>query len=513
MSAFLPPRALTVALAWTLVPLNASVASPPAKAVADDASAPSAAGAPALVEAIAPLLSDRALAGARIGVLITRADGSGEPVYALAADEALHPASNTKLLTTAAALVTLGPTYVFTTDVVTPEPLVDGVAPTLFLVGRGDPTFMTENLWKLLDEARVAGLREVAGDLVVDESFFTKEHTPPGFESQRTDEAFRAPSGAASLNFNQVSLTVTPGATVGAPAVVRLSPEGGYATVKNATRTRAKGRSKLNVKVVPKGERVEVVLTGSLPLDAPPFTTRRRIENPAVFLGTTARHLLAQMGIPVRGQVKTGTAPASATLLGRTASRPLAVIVGDVNKYSNNFMAEQLVRTLGAVRRGRGDWTAGRAVVLEWARTELRREILRYANGSGLFGDTAMSPRDLVRVLTYMQTRRPALPEFAASLAIGGLDGTMWKRARSFEPYTIRAKTGTLDGVVALSGYAPFADGTLAAFSILTNEVTGRGWEVWRVHEQMLALLGAFDPTTGTLRPPLASPVAPPSAP
>lgn len=471
---------------------------------------PVATGAPALVEAIAPLLEERALSGARLGVLITRADGTGEPVYAFAPDEPLHPASNTKLLTTAAALVLLGPAYVFFTDVASPAPLTDGVAPALYLVGHGDPAFMTENLWKLLDEARVAGLREVAGDLFVDESFFTKDHTPPGFDSQRTDEAFRAPSGAASLNFNQLSLTVTPGATVGAPALVRISPEGGYATVKNATRTRAKGKSKLNVKVVPKAERVEVVLTGSLPLDAPPFTTRRRIENPAIFLGTTARHLLAQMGIPVRGQIRTGTVPASATVLGRTGSRPLAVIVGDVNKYSNNFMAEQLVRTLGAVKRGRGDWTAGRAVVLEWARTELRREILRYANGSGLFGDTAMSPRDLVRVLTYMHTRRPSLPEFAASLAVAGIDGTMWKRARTFEPYTLRAKTGTLDGVVALSGYAPFADGTLAAFSILTNDVTARSGQVWKIHEQMLALLGGYDPTTQTLRPaPTSAPPVP----
>ena len=469
---------------------------------------PGASGAPALLAAFGPLLGDRALTGARLTLLVTPANG-GAPVFGYHPDERLHPASNTKLLTTAAALVRLGPGYTFATDLAAP-PLIRGVASALHLIGRGDPSFLSESLWKLIEEARLNGLKEVAGDLIVDETFFTAAHSPPGFESKTTDEAFRAPSGAASLNFNQLVVSVWPGEKAGTAVVVRVSPDSGYATVINTGRTRAKGKPRLNVIVVPDRGRVTVRVSGSLTLDGGPFVTRRRIDDPGLFLGMTARMMLSQAGIPVRGKIRSGRAPVDTILLARSESRPLGALIGDVNKFSNNFMAEQLVRTLGAVRRGRGDWSAGCAEVLDFVHTELGRDGLRFANGSGLFGDTAFSARDVIRLLTYMKTRQPYLPEFEASLAVGGIDGTMARRARGFAPYTLRVKTGTLDGVVALSGYAPFADGTTAAFSILMNDVPGRAWEVWKLHDRMLELIGRFDPASGTLRaPPAEVPVAP----
>lgn len=472
------------------------------RAAAPDAAPPlvGATGAPAVQAAFAPILAEKALTGAKVSVLVVPAVG-GEPVFGYHADDRVHPASNTKLLTTAAALSRLGPAYTFATDLAAPS-ITGGVVPTLYLIGRGDPSFLTESLWKLVDEARLNGLTEVAGDLVIDESFFTGDHTPPGFDAQTTDEAFRAPSGAASLNFNQLVLHIAPGAKAGEPVVVRVAPDSGYAKIENTARTRAKGKPRLNVIVEPDGERVVARISGSLTLDGGPFITRRRIVNPAIFLGMAARKLLADAKIPVRGRVLVGKAPTGTVLLARTESRPLGALVGDVNKFSNNFMAEQLFRTLGATRRGRGDWDAGRTEVLDFARADLGRDGMRLANGSGLFGDTSMSARDLVRVLVYMKTRRPFLPEFEASLAIGGVDGTMARRARAALPYALRVKTGTLDGVVALSGYTLFADGSPAAFSILMNDVPGKSWQVWRLHDRMLEVLGRWDPATATLRAP-----------
>ncbi len=115
-------------------------------------------------------------------------------------------------------------------------------------------------------------------------------------------------------------------------------------------------------------------------------------------------------------------------------------------------------------------------------------------NGSGLFGDTAFSARQLVRVLRFMRARRPALPEYAASLAIAGHDGTLRKRNRGFPVGGVRAKTGTLDGVVCISGYVTFADGTPGVFSFLMNGVPGRAWSVWAVQDAMLKVLTEYSP-------------------
>ena len=455
----------------------------------------------ALGAAFEKVLTNKALKGARVTVYVAPANG-GPVVYEHAGDERLHPASNTKLLTTAAVLVRLGPEYTWHTPLTAPT-FTDGVASSLTLVARGDPSFVTETLAKLVEDAHLNGLREVAGDLVVDESYFGPEHSPPGFDAHVTDEAFRAPSGAASLNFNQIAVQIAPGAKAGDPVVVRLSPDCNYARVDNKATTRAKGRPRAEISVLPDHGKVVVRISGTLPVGAEPYTTRRRIDDPALFTGMALRKALEQSGIPVRGTVRIQSTPtpAGGVEIARTVSRPLGTLIGDVNKYSNNFMAEQLLRTLGAVKRGRGDWDAGRAEVLDFAQVELGLTGIRYANGSGLFGDTALSGRDFVTLLSHMHTRRPYLPEFEASLAIGGADGTMQKRAHGFAPYTLRVKTGTLDGVVALSGYAPFADGSVAAFSILMNDVAGRPWEIWKLHDRMLTLIGAWDPTTSTLRP------------
>jgi len=165
----------------------------------------------------------------------------------------------------------------------------------------------------------------------------------------------------------------------------------------------------------------------------------------------------------------------------------MASAVGDVNKLSNNMMAETVVRTIGREKGGAGDWAAGTRVVGDWLQETVGlREGFRFVNGSGLFGETAFSARDMVQVLRHMHRRRPTMPEYLASLAIGATDGTLRRRMKDVDKASVRAKTGTLDGVVCLSGYLTFADGTPGVFSILINDFPGAAWRIWGIQDRIV---------------------------
>jgi D-alanyl-D-alanine carboxypeptidase/D-alanyl-D-alanine-endopeptidase (penicillin-binding protein 4) len=458
-----------------------------------DEPSPRVSGDPTLVRTMSPLLEKPALRGAKLSVFVAPVD-DGPPVFAVEPDQPLHPASNTKLFTIAAALERLGPTFTWSTDLAAGE-VKDGEADQLYLIGHGDPYFVIESTWEMAESARFdGGLRKVKGDLIVDDSFFTPQRLAPGFDTDHTDSAYRAATGAMSLDFNSVTIYVRPGAVAGAPAQVQVRPDVGYAEVQVDATTIARGRAHVTVSSAPSGDRTRIVVAGHIPLDNPGITTRRRIDDPPLFAGLALKDALRRAGIEVAGAVKMGKAPDKRVVLARHQSPSLAIVASETNKLSNNFMAETILRTLGAVKRGKGDWASGVAEVRDFLQGTVGLKEFKYVNGSGLFGDTAFSAAQVVKLLRYMAKRRPALPEFEASLAIGGADGTLRHREHEVEPGMLRAKTGTLDGVVCLSGYTYFADGTPAAFSILMNDLHVAPWEVWQVQDAMLEAIQKFTP-------------------
>lgn len=450
-------------------------------------------GDPDLVARLDPLLARKAVKDARISVLVERLDGGGA-LYALEPGLRLHPASNTKIVTTAAALSLLGPAYRWRTDLAATG-YTDGVAETLYLIGRGDPRFVSESLWKLVDDARFNGLRKVSGDLIVDDTFFSDRRMAPGFDDKDQDSAYRAAAGAASLNFNSVSITIEPGAEAGKPPIVRIRPDSGYLDVQNTATTVERGRERLTVSAKAHGDRTRLTIGGRIPKSHRGLTVRRRIDNPPMYAGLAAKLMLERAGIEVKGEVKVGAAPGKRRRLARVPSVTLAQALGDVNKLSNNFMAETLLLTLGREKGGAGDWTAGQRVVGGWLDSAVKLEPgYTYVNGSGLFGETAFSARDMVAVLRHMAQQSPPMPEFDASLAVGGTDGTLRRRARALSRGAVRGKTGTLDGVVCLSGYVTFADGSRGVFSMLMNDLSGSAWGAWQVQDAMLEAIAAYTP-------------------
>ncbi|TMA27946.1 MAG: D-alanyl-D-alanine carboxypeptidase/D-alanyl-D-alanine-endopeptidase [Deltaproteobacteria bacterium] len=463
----------------------------------------------ALRKAVDQLLAQPPLLGAHISIEVDSLE-DGQPVYSRSADEQLNPASNTKLITSAAALLRLGPEYRFATDYLTDRPLQRGRTGVLYVRGRGDPSVSTERLDGLVSDLWHRGLREVR-DIVLDDSFFDREEFGPGWEQETSDKAWAAGVGALSLNHNSVSIYMAPGNRAGARARIDVEPDTrDYFTVWNEVVTvRQNGRRKLRPHTLPDGEKTRIEVEGRIPLRADPVMLYRRVGDPTFYYGQTLRMLFKRRGIRVTGRVKRGVAPENALLLQSYDSPELAEIVRDMNKASSNFIAEMLVKTLGAELKGTpGTWPKGLQVAEDLlAEMGLSRGSYTLKNGSGLNDTNRFSARQIATLLSAVWKRFPIAAEFMASLGIAARDGTMRLRMEGTDAAgRLRAKTGTLERVTALSGYVQSLGGERFVFSALVNDWSGRTGPVNAAIDRLGAMLAASGaPEAGAREAALAS--------
>ncbi len=438
----------------------------------------------------------------RVGILVTGLD-DGKTLFAHDADELLNPASNVKLFTSAAALVRLGSDYRFDTEFLTRGALGrKGDGATLYVRGKGDPSITPERLWSYVGELYHLGLRSISGDIVIDDSFFDGDRVGPGFDQEHSDRAYAAPTGAVSLDWNAVAINVFPGDSPGTKARVELDPPSEYFVVENRAVTVSKrGRRRVFVSAVPSGDKERVVISGRVPFDREGLVLWKKVDNPAAFFGYTLKALLASRGIAVKGRVKMGVVPPDAKRFDIVESEPLDLIIRRMNKTSSNFIAEQLLKVMGAQAKGApGDWPKGVAAIEEFLDTEvgIPRGSYVMKNGSGLNDTNRFSAAQVVRLLTYMQHRFPLAPEYLSSLGIAGHDGTVKYRMDGTEAAgRLRAKTGTLENVTALSGYVQAAGGERFVFSIIANDFPARPSQVTSAIDAMGAAIAAYGSKTG----------------
>lgn len=453
--------------------------------------AQSPAAAPPLATMLAPLIAAAVTPGERLSVVVMEA-GSGRVLFERESDAALNPASDTKLLTAATALAVLGADRRFTTTL-DGNQVGDTVAGPLVFRGDGDPSLSTGDVYALARELVAAGVRRVEGDLVVDDRALGAEHLPPAFEQQPDESApFRASVSAVSIDESALSVRVRPGAA-GAPAVVSAEPRG-YVDVESALTTTATGPSAVNIAVTPLPDgRARVRVTGSVPASARSAVYHRRLDSPSLAAGWAMRSALEDLGVRVSGTTRVGVAPEGLTTLAAHRSHALSALLYEVGKESNNFYAEMTLLAIAATPvAGSVTFQRGTERVLDWCRgagVDTRGMVLR--NGSGLYDANRVSARQIAQVLRA-NWRRPAVrDEFIAQLAVGGGDGTLRNRLRiAGAERMVRAKTGTLDDVIALSGYvlAPDPSRTLV-FSILANGVRGRAAPTRQLADEIVTTL------------------------
>jgi len=433
----------------------------------------------------------------------------GSVVYAHNPDDLLNPASNVKLVTSAAALVLLGPEHRFETEFLTSTEATREKARTLYVRGKGDPSITTEKLYGIVSELVHTGLKEI-GEIVVDDSWFDAEREAPGYDQETSDRAYMSPTGAVSLNWNTVGIYVRPGDKAGAKAVVELEPMSDFFLVDNTLNTGSRRYRRFSVSSEPAGDRQKIILRGLLPMNPGGFAVWKKIDSPPMYFGQTLKTMLALRGVKVKGRVKLGSTAPDARILHVAQSETLDMVLKRLNKNSSNFIAEQLIKALGAEFKGRpGTHASGLEVVEEFLEREvgIPRGTYVMKNGSGLNDTNRFSAAQLTKLMVHMWKRFPLAPEYLSSLGIAAKDGTLRYRFEGSDAAgRLRAKTGTLDmgKVSALSGYVQAVGGERFVFAMMVNDYAGRSGPVVQGIDAVGAAVAAAGSASGPDRAVLA---------
>ena len=429
--------------------------------------------------------------------------GSRDDLVAIDADRAMRPASNMKLVTSAAALVLLGKDGRFETVFASSVPLLEGrLAGDLVVRAGGDPLYdhdaagdLSRRFAALAADLRASGLVAIDGAIVLDEGDFSTPAPGPAWPaaSERWKE-YCALAGGFSANAGCLTATVR-AREPGRPAAVSLAPRHHpYAEKKNVETTGARTALKVGVEVRNGVARVE----GSIPKDVPEWSARCAVPDPVELFGAALAGALADEGIEVaRGVVRERRPPRADERVLARLETPIADVMVPINTHSNNACADQLFLALGHAVEGDGTRAGGRAAVARaLARLGVASEGLVQVDGSGLSRDNRVSARQitaLIGAVLRLDARSARL--FVDSLAVGAETGTLDDRMRGLSG-RVHAKTGFIAGTSALSGLIDARDGRAIVFSILVEypPVEGLNTSCWKpMQDAICADLAGWD--------------------
>lgn len=451
-------------LSWTFFPAAAPAAdADPAGRIA------------ALVNGIKP-------GSMRMGLHVVDA-ATGADVIAVDADGALKPASNMKVVTAAAALDILPGSFRFRTVLA-----VRGN--DLVVIGSGDPSFGDPKIaaarrqqitaafhdWAARLKAR--GLTEIAGDLIIDDSVFESQRVHPSWDRDQLDSWYCAPVGGLNINDNCIDVQISPGKP-GEPAAVKVVPGNTYVTIQNQAKTGGKQTASIRR---PRNEPVYVV--SGLCKFASTFQAIT-VPDPGMLFGSALKTTLAADGINIRGTVRRervrdglGNPPGNCSVVA-VQENGIDDSLGRMLKDSQNLFAECVLKTIGFQRsaaetgNGEGSYVSGRRALAEYFKkigAPVAQDVY-IDDGSGLSHRNRVTPRLMTHVLRHM-FRHPRSKEFIANLPVAGEDGTLKRRMHDVDG-RVRAKTGYINNVHALSGFVYGKSGRVYCFSILANDVRG----------------------------------------
>jgi D-alanyl-D-alanine carboxypeptidase/D-alanyl-D-alanine-endopeptidase (penicillin-binding protein 4) len=427
----------------------------------------------ALASAIDAILTDKRLTDSQIGVTVADAN-TGEVLYDRNGAKRAIPGSNDKLTTTAAALEALGGDFTYSTDVLGDRPTDGVVAGDLYLRGAGDPTVLESDYDQMAADLADLGVSQIDGDLVADDTAFdaVRSGTEWGWEDlQYTYAAEVSALTVASGNdyhAGSVRVFIKPGAAEGDPAQITMSPANDYVEIVNNATTGA--NTSVSVNRDPHDNVIRI--SGTVKAGSNGTYATRSVIEPTQLVADVFADSLEDAGITVTGDLRFGeSAPQGLESLATHESMPLSELTGVVLKPSNASVAEALFKTLGYEATGKGTFASGKAAV--YAAIEaygVDTGPIRQVDGSGISRHNMFTTDMLADLLagvkdaTWFDTWYDALP-------IACKDGTLASRMCSTPAAdNVRAKTGSMTSVSALSGYATDADGRELVFSIIVND-------------------------------------------
>ncbi|MEO6408504.1 MAG: D-alanyl-D-alanine carboxypeptidase/D-alanyl-D-alanine-endopeptidase [Burkholderiaceae bacterium] len=394
---------------------------------------------------------------------------SPRPRLAWQAHAPVNPASLMKLFTTFAGLELLGPAWRWSTPVWIDGPVGDGVLDgNLVVKGSGDPTLVMERIWLLLRRVRQLGVREIRGDIVLDRSSFVlPEHDPAAFDGEPLRPQNVGPD-ALLLNFKSITLSFAPD-PASAIALVSINPPLAGTAIDTSLPLVAGTCDdwRAGVRLDP-ADPLHLRLTGAYPASCGVRQWPLAHPDPRDYGARVLAGMWREIGGSLSGSVRDGLAPSTQPSF-EVGSPALAEVVRDINKYSNNVMAQQLFLTLALAQRGSGTPQGARAVLRDWIELRLgpatAAEVV-IDNGSGLSRDARASAAALARLLRVAWSS-PVMPELMSSLSIAGVDGTL--RRAPAHPGRAHLKTGSLRDVAGIAGYVLSANGKRQVVVAIVN--------------------------------------------
>ncbi|MFN9728198.1 D-alanyl-D-alanine carboxypeptidase/D-alanyl-D-alanine-endopeptidase [Acidovorax sp.] len=435
------------------------------------------AGPASAAQAALPAEVEAALARAKLprdalAVMVVDAQPVGRVVPRLAhrAQVPVNPASVMKLVTTYAALEQLGPAYTWNTPVYLQGTVQDGsLRGNVYIEGRGDPKLVVERLWMLMRRLRALGIEVIFGDIVLDRSAFdVPEQDPARFDGEPL-RPYNAAPDALLLNYKSSVMTFVPDPAAGLARIHYDLPLAGVqrpGTVALAASGAECGdwRAALRAELT---DPARVVFQGVYPAACGERVWPVAAPDPRGFAARAVEGMWRELGGKLTGSVRDGKVPQGLKPALVFTSPTLAEVVRDVNKFSNNVMAQQVFLTLALQKNGVATLDGARDVLRQWWLARLGDAELPLAdNGSGLSRDARLTAQALARML-QVAWASPVMPELVASLPISGVDGTL-RRSQS-RVGTAHLKTGSLRDVMAIAGYVHGASGRRYALVAVVN--------------------------------------------
>ena len=460
-----------------------------------------------LHEKLNVILGDERLDGTVTGVSVRKAE-TGEAVFSQMGDTRLHPASNMKLLTSAAALETLGEDYQFTTEVLTDGKVKGKVLQgDLYLKGKGDPTLMKEDLDQLALGLKDQGISKVKGNLIGDDRWY--DDIRLSMDLNWNDEPFYTGAQVSALTLSPdddydsgtVIVEVMPNNKQGKKAEkakVKLTPETDYVDIINKTEMVPENEKK-DISIEREHGTNNIVIEGKMPHKGASSKSWVAVWEPTEYALDVFKKSLEENGVQLIGdaKVKTGKTAKDATLITAKKSMPLKDLLIPFMKLSNNGHGETLTKEMGKVVNDKGTWDDGLKVINNTLDgLDVNTDTILLRDGSGMSHKTVIPTEELTHMLYAIQ-EKSWFNTFEKSLPVAGVDdrligGTLRDRMKDKETKgNVKAKTGSLTGVSSLSGYVTSKDGEKLIFSIMINNYLGSS--VTSIEDKIAAVLAKHD--------------------
>ena len=406
-------------------------------------------GLPAEVEAA---LARAKLPADALTVVVADVEGKAPPRVAHRANAPVNPASIAKLATTFAAMELLGPAFSWSTPVYVDGPVQAGVLQgNLYIKGQGDPKLVAERIWLLMRRVQGLGIRRIAGDIVLDRSSFEVPPQDPGAFDGEPLRPYNAAPDALLVNYKSVLMTFTPRGT---DTQVHVEPPLAGVQFAQAVPL-AKGacndwRGALQADFA---NPARIRFAGSYPAACGEREWPVAYAAPAAFSARAIVGMWQHLGGELGGQAREGRVPAGLGAVFELRSPPLAEVVRDINKYSNNVMAQQLFLTLGLQQKNPSTFEVSREVLRLWWRERIGGDDTPvFGNGSGLSREERITAQQLARLL-QVAWASPLMPELMSSLPVTGVDGTLRRGRGKGSAGLAHLKTGSLRDVSGVAGY------------------------------------------------------------